>query len=191
MAAQDLLEEEEAAAAEIGIVHTDVTSFRAGSIGLDVTRDRFAAETTDATAFEALRDLVTGVFGQLPHTPVAALGINRSAHYQMPSVKTWNDLGHLLVPKGPWEPVLSRPGTRSVTVEGIRPDAHQGFIRIQFEPSLRVAPFGVYFAVNDHYQLSTGEKNLPASEAVNVIRENWDSSLSRADSAIAHLLSLV
>ena len=121
-----MLDEDEARAAEVGIVHSDVASFRVGAIGIDVTRDRFQGETTDATSYEALRDLVVRVFRRLPHTPVAALGINRNAHYQMPSRKKWNDLGHLLVPKAPWEPVLTRPGTRSVTVEGRRPDSHQG-----------------------------------------------------------------
>src|SRR5262249_53883447 len=62
MASNGLLDPDEAAAAEIAIIHRDVVSFSVGTIAIDVTREKFQAETTDATDQETLRDLVTGSF---------------------------------------------------------------------------------------------------------------------------------
>jgi hypothetical protein len=190
LAAEDLMDKEEADAAEIAIVHGDIVGFRVGSISLEVTRDRFSTETTDATAVESLRDLVAGIFTRLSHTPVAAMGINKNTHYEMPSRASWDGLGHRLVPKEPWEPVLSKPGTRSVTVEGVRPDDYRGYVRVTFEPSIRVLPHGVFFGTNDHLQLDRDGKPIRAREAVAILADMWSPAIDRANSIINHLLSL-
>jgi hypothetical protein len=189
MALQGLLDESEATAAEIGIIHTDVVSFKVGPLAIEVMRERFQAQTEDATAFEALRDLIVGAFGRLSHTPIAAIGINRSTHHEMPSVSAWNEIGHRLLPKQPWEGVLEHPGTRSLTVEGRRPDSHEGYIRATFEPSNVVAN-GVFQLVNDHLQLNRGDAahNIPASEAMTVLGEVWSDSLARAQRIVDHVL---
>jgi hypothetical protein len=189
MAHQGLIDTSEADAAEVGIIHPEVVSFKTGPISIEVTRERFQAQTEDASAVEALRDLVAGAFGVLSHTPISAMGLNRSTHHEMPTADAWNELGHRLLPKAPWEGVLASPGTRSIMVEGRRPDNRQGFIRAIFEPS-NVVPQGVFQMVNDHYQFSSGDPktNIRASEAIQVLAEAWEESLNRAQAIADHIL---
>jgi hypothetical protein len=130
MVRQGLLEAADVDSAAINIVHNEVASFRVAQIAIEVTRDRFEMVTTDATAFERLRDLLVGTFGRLSHTPVSAAAINRNTHYEMTSEAKWHALGHVLAPKEPWQSILSSPGTRSLTIEGVRPDEHAGAIRV-------------------------------------------------------------
>ncbi len=191
MASQGVLDESEASAAEIGIIHPDVVSFRVGAIAIEVLRERFQAQTTDASAFESLRDLVVGVFGRLLHTPIGAMGINRSTHHELPSHAAWNRLGHRLVPKDPWEPVMNRPGTKNITIEGTRDDSRVGYVRAIFEPSTLIEQ-GVFQTINDHYQFNEGDpqKNIPASDAMTTLAEVWSDSLSRARAIADHILTL-
>jgi len=190
MVHQGLIDEEEAESAEVGIVHPEVVSFKTGPISIEVTRDRFQAQTEDATAVEALRDLVIGSFARLSHTPIAAMGVNRSTHHQMPTRESWNEIGHKLLPKEPWNDILREPGTRNLTVEGKRPDDQTGYIRAIFEPSA-VVEHGIFQMVNDHFQFNDGDpkKNIRASEAMDVLAETWDASLARAQEIVERILS--
>lgn len=191
MAGQGLLDQADADSATINIIHAQVVSFRVDPLAIDITRDRFQIETTDETAVERLRDVVIGVFRRLSHTPVASFGINRNTHYEMPTQTKWHALGHRLVPKEPWEPILSAPGTRSLTVEGVRPDEYKGWIRVQFEPSVRIAQNGVYVAVNDHIQLDVGSGPTPASDAIDILGIVWDDAMERAAKFTTHVVGLV
>jgi hypothetical protein len=190
MAHQGLIDATEAESAEIGIIHPGAVAFKIGPIGLDATRERFQAQTEDASAIESLRDLVVGTFGRLSHTPIAAMGLNRATHHAMPDNEAWQAIGHRLLPKGPWEDVLTQPGTRNITVEGRQTDGRPGYIQAIFEPSV-VYPEAVFQMVNDHIQLNENdpEKNIRASEAMDVLVETWEESLARAHAIADHILS--
>jgi hypothetical protein len=191
MAKQGLLDDDEAEAAEVQIIHPEVASFSVDRLKIDVARDRFQIETQDETYVERLRDTVIGAFGRLAHTPVSAFGINRHTHFEMSSMAKWHALGNHLVPKGSWEPILNKPGTRSLTVEGVRPDDFKGFIRVQFEPSVKVPTNGVYVAVNDHFQLDTEGSPMPASNAIEVLETVWADAVARARVIVQHVVGLV
>jgi hypothetical protein len=192
MAHQGLIDDSEAESAEVGIVHGEIVSFRTGAISIEVSRERFQAQTEDATALEALRDLVVGTFSRLSHTPIAAFGVNRSTHHTMPSREAWNEIGHRLLPKSPWEGVLADPGTANITVQGQRTDGNQGYVRAIFEPSAIYPERGVFQMVNDHFQLNGGkpEDNVRASDAVEVLAKVWEDSLARARAIADHILGV-
>src|SRR5882762_5070374 len=108
----------------------------------------------DFCATAVMRDLIVGTFNLLQHTPLHKLGINIDMHFRMDSEASWHAFGHRLAPKDLWQDTLKNPGMRSLTMEGQRPDAFRGYIRVQVEPSIKIHP-GVYVRVNDHYEIET------------------------------------
>jgi hypothetical protein len=192
--AQRLLSEDAAALAEAGlqIVHGQIASFSFNNIELQVTQDLFVVGSTDAATHEVMRDLVVGTFSVLKHTPLLMMGLNTAAHIRPRSEATWNDFGHMLAPKDFWQDYLKEPGTRSLTIEGVRPDEHHGYVRVKVEPSAQIVP-GVFVEVNDHYQVGPGEPKEENEPGVGwtmfstVLANEWEASRSRATALIEHV----
>ena len=77
-----LLPESVATGAELTVAHEQVTEFNAEWLRLNVTIDRFLAETTQAPHIR-IHDLVVRVFKEhLYHTPLTAFGLNRNVHFR-------------------------------------------------------------------------------------------------------------
>ena len=179
LAAEDLIRLQEAEAAEIEIVHPKVAVFTTEWLQLRVFGDRFQAGTVQEAYYEALRDLVVGVFTLLNHTPLRLMGMNQDFHYRLESEEAWHTVGHRLAPKEYWKAALNNPGMRSLTVEGRRPDNLDGYIRVKVEPSNRVQ-FGVYVEVNDHYELPPiSETPTGTSRAIDILSKQWSESMER------------
>jgi hypothetical protein len=156
-------------------------------LGLQVTRERFVVSTAQQPYYKVIRDLVLGAFKLLQHTPLHKLGINTDMHLRMDSEESWHAFGHRLAPKELWQGILKTPGIRSLTMEGQRPDEFRGYIRVQVEPSARIHP-GVYFQVNDHYEVGTLRPGMGADEMLTIFERAWDESLTRSKSIISTLL---
>ncbi len=73
---EELLQKQEAEKANIEIIHPDVTIFSLDWLRVTVTPERFSAETTQESYYEAVRDLIIGTFSLLRHTPITKMGIN-------------------------------------------------------------------------------------------------------------------
>lgn len=188
-ASQKLIREEEAEKVELRFIHHDICDFSLEWLQLQVVDDRFVASTTKPPYYELLRDLVLGTFRILRHTPLRLMGINRDMHFKMDSQETWHGIGHRLAPKELWKDILRDPGLRSLTMEGVRPDNFKGYIRVKVEPSVKVKPFGVYFEVNDHFEVKEADAKLVgADEIMNLLQQCWKDSVSRSDKIIDYLL---
>lgn len=180
-------------------INSAVASFSTGWLTCLITRDRMQFVTAEPEEFERVRDLAVGVLQALPHTPVAALGINRETHFQVSDVEVWHSIGDRLAPKEFWTS-LNLPGMRSISIEGSRKDLYAGQVIVQTEPSVQVRN-GIYVAHNDHYDLkklrsalmSRNDFGVPneaatladASEtklamAVEVLNDRWEDSMHRA-----------
>ncbi len=183
---EKLLTKEEAERAEVDVIHPEVVSFRLDWLHLNVTRERVAASTSQEP-FELLRDLVVGTFTLLRHTPLRQMGINTEMHFQVESEERWHQFGHLLAPKQVWDDLLKSPGMQTLVMEGLRPDVSKGFIRVFIEPSMRVHP-GVYFKINDHYEVSNQSSVQGAREIIEILSNSWDDSLKRAKHIIDSLM---
>src|SRR5687768_10210575 len=131
--ARGLLSEPEIQEAEIKIVSQQVSSFTTNQFEFFVSDDAFQIATNHPPAYELLRDLVLGTFKILSHTPIRLMGLNRQVHVDAGPEDRWNDIGNRLAPKRYWERVLQSPGTRSITIEGVRPDNYSGYVRVKFE----------------------------------------------------------
>lgn len=136
----------------VEFITADVARFKCGWLSTTVTQGALQLETKDVDEFERLRDAVVAILNLLPHVPLGVMGINRSAHFEVGGVDAWHKVGDTLAPKSVWEPVLTLPGMKSVTLWGVRPDSHAGRIQVTVEPSSMIQ-LGVFVAHNDHFEL--------------------------------------
>lgn len=185
LVAQGLIRKEEGDAADIRVIHHDLTDFTAGWVGVQVLPERFSASCTDAAHLKPLCDLVEGIFTLLEHTPVKAMGIDRQMHYRMASEEKYRTFGDMLAPKPVWQPVIREPGLLSLTMQGSRANKPSKFFRFKVETSVRIRPHGVYFDSNEHYE----PEQPSAASFVELLRNEALDSLEYARSVAEHLLA--
>ncbi len=191
LAAQKLIREAESENAEITIIHEEATVFSIDWAIIEVERERMRlATTTKSETPEQLRDLAIGILETLDHTPIHIVAIQSVAHYAMASQERRDELGWKLVPPGPFEEEISRPGMAALHVSGARPGEEAegneppptGVVTVSIEPSQPLAPHGVFMQVDDRYSVADPEAaNTGTAPAVTCIKENWETSLKRAE----------
>jgi hypothetical protein len=115
------------------------------------------------------------------------MGLNRDCHFRMPSEEAWHVFGHRLTPKEPWAGILTEPGMRSLTMEGVRPDNLKGYIRVRVEPSVQVHP-GVFININDHYEVKDMATVRGCDEIIDILDREWKNSLDRSAEIVSLLL---
>jgi hypothetical protein len=172
--------------ANIEIVNNDISAFESDWFRIEVLSNRFALRSMATPAVEALRDLLLGTFVILHHTPVEKIGLNTHAHYALPTERTWHEFGHRLAPKTElWDPILQEPGTLSVTIQGVRPDGHEGHMNVKVEPSAHVE-YGIYLETNDEYRQPQADS---ANWLADILSTQWDASRQRAADIRTHVLN--
>lgn len=187
-AAEGLIRKQESDEAKIEIILPDILIFNLEWARLEVTRDRFALSTSQEPYYEILRDLVVGTFKLLRHTPIKMMGINLETDFRMRSKETWHAFGHRLAPKEIWNEILKKPGMRSLAMEeSVRQDGLKGYLRVLVEPSKKVSP-GVYFRINDHYQVKDLNTVMGSDEIIGILEGSWSKSLKRSNNIIHALL---
>ena len=142
-----LLPKAAADSADLQVAHRQVTAFSTDWLRLQVTSDRFAADTAQAPHIR-VRDLVMRVFKEhLTHTPTRVMGINRTVHFRVGSLAERDRIGRALAPVEPWgrwgvELGLDgeHGGMTSLIMSQIRPEGRPpgGRINVKVEPSSRI-----------------------------------------------------
>jgi hypothetical protein len=184
---QGLLPESVEESANVEIVTNEVCAFSAEWFRLDVLSDRLALTGLAARSPESLRDLLLGALTILKHTPVTHLGVNSFSHYRLATEGAWHHFGHMLAPKDElWTPVLSEPGTRSLTIEGRRTDNFDGHIRAKIEPSAQV-DHGVFLEINDEYRHVSADSS---DWVIDVLGTQWEESRARATAIRDHVVGI-
>ena len=196
-----LISEKMVDTANTKIVHPQISDFNVDWLHMQVVPERFLINTTQAP-YVRVQDLAVRIFREhLPHTPLDAMGINREVHFLVESFDERDQLGRLLAPTDPWgkwgkklEPDGSHGGMTSITMSQVDPEGRPpgGQINVTVEPSNRIGQgrIGVYVRVNDHYTIENVESELGTSKIVELLEENFDESLRRADQIIDHIMSL-
>ena len=123
----------------------------------------------------------------LPHTPIIALGIHKSFHFEMSSVEKWHSLGHLLAPKAVWNDILEKPGLKQLTIEGVR-GTSLGKMFITVAPS-DLVKIGVF--INIHHDFRSDEQPNNAGWAKETLEREWDGFLSFSEETADKLLKSV
>lgn len=203
--ARGLVGETESNDARIELISRELAAFSMDWLTIQVTLDGLQLSTESIDETERLRDVAIGILKSLPHTPLAAMGLNRMVHYEAPDQATLHVIGDRLIPKQDWEGIVRFPATKSVAVIGIRPDDDRfgGTVSIQVEPSTAL-PLGVYVAINDHFDLkirdapavSRNDVHLPTpmppraealGVAVEILVDQWNRSRARSDKILSRL----
>ena len=194
-----LLPERTAENAETKIVHSGVTAFSTEWLELDVTTDRFRANTL-RNPYIRVRDLLVRVFKEhLSHTPLKALGINRDVHFRVGQAER-NKLGKLLAPVKPWgrwknELGLDSDygGMTSLTMTQYHPLGRPrgGQINVTVEPSNRIdnGRSGIYVRINDHYEIASGDI-AGHEQLMGFLEDDFEMSIQRSNDIVDHIMSL-
>jgi hypothetical protein len=184
---EQLLTDEEARTATIGVIHPDVTSFELSWISLVAQRDRFQVSCTAQPYFDRVVGLVWQTFERLRHTPVRMMGINNEAHYRASSVEAWHALGHRLAPKDLWKDLFPDPGLQSLTIRQVpRPDGLNGHVQVSVEPSARTIP-GIFIVINEHFVIG-GSEVVGAGQAIELLREKWSESVVFSEKTFSRIV---
>lgn len=208
---QALISVEDLDESEADLIAPGVAAFHLPWVACEVTAERLHLACADEVEFLRTRDLAVGILRSLAHTPIAALGINVSVHLKIDSVGGWHRVGDRLAPKDVWTDVLHLPGTRSLTVLGVRPDEEVGHVQVTVEPSQRV-PLGVFVQQNDHFALRARQADIqeradffsveasyidpvePSRDlipyAVDLLVDDFDASLDRATEVFGKVAAL-
>ena len=200
-ARHELLTGKEADAAEVEVIHPQITKFRAGWLSLLVETERFVCDTTEPPI--QLRDLVVRTFSEhLSHTPLRALGINRTVDFSVGNVEQRDRIGYKLAPPeawGSWAKDLmaasdkKRSGMTSLTMrqtifKEARPPGHTS---ATVQPSTRIKKnAGIFVQVNDHYEVENPGKVTGADEVIRYLAELFDQSLSRSEWIVNNVMEL-
>ena len=196
-----LLPEGIADSADLAVAHKQMTMFNADWLRLEVTPDQFNVETVQAPHVR-IHDLVLRVFGEhLHHTPLTAFGLNRNVHFQVGSLAARDQLGRILAPVEPWGPWAQElgldgehGGMTSLTMTQVDPEGRPagGRINVKVEPSIRIGNgrTRVFVGVNDHYAADDARPSA-AGRLMDLLEGNFQTSLSRSEQIIDHIMSLV
>ncbi len=164
---------ESAEEANVEIITNEVCAFDADWFRLDVLSDRLSVASTATPSPESLRDLLLGALTILRHTPVARLGLNTHSHHRLSSADAWHAFGHMIAPKTLlWDPILHEPGTRSLVIEGRRPDDNIGAVRVKVEPSQQFEN-SIFLETNDEY---ISAEAVSAEWAIHILNTEWENS---------------
>ena len=195
-----LLPEDVAESAELRVAHRQVTEFVAEWLRIQVTSERFFAETLQAPHVR-LCDLVARIFKEyLHHTPIRAFGINHAVHFRVKSFAERDRIGRTLAPVKPWGDWGlnlgldgESGGMTSLKMSQVDPDGRPkgGQINITVEPSVRIGKgrIGVYVRVNDHFAIENTKLGT-AGRLMDLFVRNFDTSLKRSNGIIDHVMSL-
>ncbi len=182
------------------IVDGRVAAFRFDWLRLEVTTDRCCFETTQAPHIR-IYDLVIRVFREhLHHTPLTAIGINRTVHFPVGGSTARDKLGRTLAPVDPWGEwgrMLGSNGEHggmsSLTMSQVNPEgrATGDRINVTVGPSDRIGEgrTGVYMDVNDHFTLEGGNAGT-GRRCMKLLESCFATSMNRSEGIIDHVMSL-
>jgi hypothetical protein len=196
LARHEIITEDELQAAEVEVIHRQITKFAIENVGFACEANRFSIEITSEPIIKIV-DYVLQIFGDLlAETPVSAVGINYTEHWRLTSWEQRVALGRALAPKTPW-------GSWAETWEANDPETVGGLANLtvleqlaekkgrrqaEIGPSLELADRtrGVYLKVNHHREpeFSLGDG---AEAATNIVAEEFDPAISAARGIINNI----
>ena len=192
--------EAEAGAANVEIIHPEITLLRMDWLRIRVEPGRLIA-TTEEAPFIRLADLVVRTFREfLGHTPIGMLGINREVHFSVGDEETKDRIGNLLAPKEPWGewgPQIAggkypekHGGMRGLVMEQRElEDRFRGHIQARVAPSTKVKA-GIYMHINDHYEAEAPDDVVGCDEVVSILERQFDVSIRRSEWIIDQIMAL-
>ena len=188
------------ASAALQIAHEQITDFRADWLHVQVGKERFRAETSQAPHVR-VRDLVVRLFRDHLHSvPLTAIGVNRDVHFQVADMQQRDRIGRTLAPVDPWgawgEALGSsgeQGGMTSLTMTQIAIEGRpaQDMINVTVEPSHRIGQRGTGVYVHVHHFLTSEEVGSDTNgRLIEILEEDFENSLKKSEDLIDQVMSL-
>lgn len=184
-AGHDVISRSEAEETTIEFAQSQLMRYSLSWGAVEVSQQRFMVKTNTPTFTEMLSDFVIKIFELLSHTPVSQLGINRERIIKFPNVKSFENFSVSAIPRDRWD-FMKKPGLRDVIMQDEeRPDDYDGYIQARVQ-SLKDTDNKnlVKISINDHYQISNYSPSMGCEAIINIINENWSTSLNRSNTYI-------
>jgi hypothetical protein len=181
----ELIPDDEAEAAQVSLVHPEIAQWDLPWLHAQVSREQLALSTPQERFMDPLRDLAVGILDLVPHTPTRMLGINNDFVLRYVDRQSFDELGWALADADRW-PGLERPGMAALTMQGVRTDGRDGYLRVQVTATLDES-YRVLVNVNDHYQMSHENLSSSTSVARSIIEECWRDAHKQAMQIAEHL----
>lgn len=175
---------------DVQLVNPDFSLFSIGWLRVQATVDHFELSTLEEDRAPLLRDAGVNIFTQLMHTPVSAMGINRTAHFPLDK-GGWAEIQSALAPAQPWAKLAEGAALSSLTIQTSRTgdESDPGCVRVTIEPSQRIRD-GVFISVNDHYDFTSADEFGEAGPALRILDSEWSAAISRHDEYTGFVLAL-
>ena len=184
----ELITKDDIEGADVELVHRDLAKFSLDWLKFDVMRDKLIARTNDPSKYEPLNDLMISILKILEHIPINQLGMNLKLQYNIENEHFWHLIGDNLAPKKYWDFLPDRVGLKSMSMVCSRPDELDGKINIGVG-SVKKDSFGLFFDVNSHVALRTGEgEEEIIHDASKILYFHWEKSLSFAKKSCENIL---
>ncbi|WP_414495576.1 hypothetical protein [Stenotrophomonas maltophilia] len=185
-----LIKAREADSAEIQMVNSNISLFKNDWLNVDVRPERIQLRTEQEPFFPVLRDLALGCLNCLPRVPFRQLGINWEYSIQFPDRGSYDNFGHALAPKAPWQDVVKNPGMLGVAMQSDQDDGYEGTRNYSVRPDLSGdVSFQAIISHNDHYSFESKEVRSP-NLVIECISERWEGSRANFDRVASHLLEV-
>lgn len=186
------------------VISHHATRFETDWFILQVLEQNFSL-TSKGSVRPNLKDIVSGIFSLVPHTPVKALGLNFMAHYKMAHEEDYHKIGDSLAPKTVWHSIFDEAsnaaGLENLTIR-VQPFTRTDKTNkcndskaISIQPS-GVVPNGVFLTMNDHHDIEKAELQENETKAEMIVRlvndvwqSQWDESLKIFESVISKALN--
>lgn len=186
---KDLIREEEANNAKIGIIHPEIMKYELDWVSIEISKQRCEFKTNKAPYFDPMKDLAASVFKILRETPIKSLGINHIYNFTLPNQETYYEFGNILSPLNIWSDSMNDPRLLQLEIlEENRKDGLEGQYRVRVSPTDENISNGVSVNLNDHYDIKNDQKGINM-EMVECLEQNWAKSINRAKDVVEQLLS--
>mgnify|MGYP000672162557 CR=1 FL=1 len=185
----------EGSAGKALLVSPQVTNFDTEWFALQVVDTQFSLASKGVLS-PAFKDLSSGIFQLLRHTPISAVGLNFSGHFKLADVDQYHKVGDVLAPKDIWDGLFpgDSTGLEQLTIRFQRgprdKPSSKDDRRITIQPSRRVK-YGVSLSINNHYDVSVGVSTEPTSaeRVAELVDGQWELAWKDAVTVFDQLLS--
>jgi hypothetical protein len=166
---------------------------------LQVLDNQFSLQSKNVLS-PALKDLASGIFMLVSHTPISALGLNFMGHFRFLNNTDYHKIGDVLAPKDIWKSLYpsenDSAGLADLTIriqhaERDKQPETGNEIRITVQPSTKIR-LGIFLSLNDHREVRANEADnqTAADVAARIVAEDWQTSWDDSTRAFDGLISM-
>ena len=182
-----LINEGEKNAANINVIHPDITDFSLDWCNINVTRRRFVAITQDELYDSTFRDLIISIFKLLSHTPITAMGLNYKIEYKFCDTDVYKSFIEKIFPLE-----LSSSCEKDFSFNLLsfseKKQDYNGALNIKIE---LLNNNKVLFDINDHYEVNNEKEISGCNEIMRIFEDEWDKSKTYVKTMIEIILERV